>query len=180
MLLLHAHAHKSHLYTYACIMARRLSITDAQVWDRLERCYGKRTLSNARTTPPQHTTYSEGLLSERMRAKLNHERRPTRTANNLSCHSHRSTGTDRPSRPPGFMDWADVRRTKQTFLSPLLLPTLPLPPIPRQTHFCAEEAITIEGRHSSLAEFLAQRPAEEVTAFFTDIVALLERRGIGN
>ncbi|KAM3574636.1 hypothetical protein VYU27_003455 [Nannochloropsis oceanica] len=45
---------------------------------------------------------------------------------------------------------------------------------------CYEEAITIQGRHSSLAEFLVRQPAEEVTAFFTDIVELLERRGIEN
>jgi hypothetical protein len=54
----------------------------------------------------------------------------------------------------------------------------PFPPVKPPP--CAEEAITIEGRHSSLAEFLTRQPAEEVTAFFTDIVALLERRGIGN
>jgi len=65
--------------------------------------------------------------------------------------------------------------TKQTF--PVFQHSLspPVKPIP-----CAEEAITIQGRHSSLAEFLVRQPAEEVTAFFTDIVELLERRGIGN
>jgi len=43
-----------------------------------------------------------------------------------------------------------------------------------------EEAITIEGRHESLADFLVHHPAEEVTSYFTEIVAMLEHRGIGN
>jgi len=37
-----------HLFAYlTTTMTRRLSITDTQVWDRFERCYGKRMLQHS-------------------------------------------------------------------------------------------------------------------------------------